>query len=252
MKSDAGRLHMASLELDTRVLFRMSRRLGLPTRQDDLGYLAHCYLTALFDDLAPRPFRVSGGDSQGRSRILGYTTYDAETLEARSRTYADPDLYAACDWESLATKQMPEEWPTGARFGFEIRACPVIRKSAAGERHKEGAEVDAFLSACWAVGSDEGVERESVYRVWLAERLERAANVLKCGLRRFRLARLVRRRQGGKRTSSLLQRPDAILAGELEIEEGEEFANLLAGGVGRHKAFGFGMLMLRPDGPPRC
>jgi CRISPR system Cascade subunit CasE len=34
--------------------------------------------------------------------------------------------------------------------------------------------------------------------------------------------------------------------GELTINDADAFARLLAGGVGRHAAYGFGMLLLRP------
>jgi CRISPR system Cascade subunit CasE len=40
--------------------------------------------------------------------------------------------------------------------------------------------------------------------------------------------------------------PDAVLEGVLEVVDGEAFAALLRRGVGRHRAFGFGMLLLRP------
>ena len=42
--------------------------------------------------------------------------------------------------------------------------------------------------------------------------------------------------------------PDVTVDGTLEIIEPEAFANLLIRGVGRHCAFGFGMLLLRPAG----
>ena len=42
--------------------------------------------------------------------------------------------------------------------------------------------------------------------------------------------------------------PDALMRGVLEITDGPAFAQLLAGGVGRHRAYGYGMLLLRPAG----
>jgi CRISPR system Cascade subunit CasE len=36
------------------------------------------------------------------------------------------------------------------------------------------------------------------------------------------------------------------MTGILEVTGGEAFARLLARGVGRHRAFGFGMLLLKP------
>ena len=46
--------------------------------------------------------------------------------------------------------------------------------------------------------------------------------------------------------SAAIQGPDAVLNGELVVGDPAAFASLLANGVGRHKAYGYGMLMLRP------
>jgi CRISPR system Cascade subunit CasE len=45
------------------------------------------------------------------------------------------------------------------------------------------------------------------------------------------------------------EKPDVTLRGRLSITDSAAFADLLRRGVGRHKAFGFGMLLLRPPGP---
>jgi CRISPR system Cascade subunit CasE len=48
------------------------------------------------------------------------------------------------------------------------------------------------------------------------------------------------------RHSRLVGGPDAMLAGQLRVTNSQAFAQLLANGLGRHRAFGFGLLMLRP------
>ena len=40
--------------------------------------------------------------------------------------------------------------------------------------------------------------------------------------------------------------PDVVMQGRLRVSDPQAFAQLLARGVGRHRAFGFGMLLLRP------
>ena len=40
--------------------------------------------------------------------------------------------------------------------------------------------------------------------------------------------------------------PDAVMRGILTITDAAAFSNLLARGVGRHRAYGYGMLLLRP------
>jgi CRISPR system Cascade subunit CasE len=71
-------------------------------------------------------------------------------------------------------------------------------------------------------------------------------------LRRARLARRGAPDEAGRRALTVEGRqgggPDVILAGELTVADAEGFLALLARGVGRHRAFGFGMLLLSPPG----
>jgi CRISPR system Cascade subunit CasE len=46
---------------------------------------------------------------------------------------------------------------------------------------------------------------------------------------------------------SVIGRRDVTFEGELQVADAAAFAALLARGVGRHRAFGFGMLLLRPS-----
>ena len=50
------------------------------------------------------------------------------------------------------------------------------------------------------------------------------------------------------RKSKLFPRPDVVFAGRLRVTEPAAFGAWLGRGVGRHCAFGFGMLLLRPPG----
>ena len=87
--------------------------------------------------------------------------------------------------------------------------------------------------------------REAVYLDWLTERLgstvrlDRAA----CRLARFRRIRVARGNRGP-------EGPDATIHGTLIVTDPVSFAALLARGVGRHRAYGYGMLLLRPPSLP--
>ena len=86
--------------------------------------------------------------------------------------------------------------------------------------------------------------REVVYREWLAERLECGGAVLdkdKTKLASFQRTRAIRKRH--RRYS---EGPDALMRGELTIDDPAAFAKLLSHGIGRHRAYGYGMLLLRP------
>ena len=238
-------LCMVRMRFDLAKLFELGRRRRLPLRQADLGYLIHCELKELFGAEAPGPF--SYDEPHGRMvPVLAYTRRDKDELVQHAATFADPAVHAACDMRGIEEKTMPRAWPSRARFGFEVRACPVVRMSSAGEHHRKGAEVDAFLARCWKTKGT--VEREAVYREWLDGELARRGGValVSFGLKAFQRERLLRRDHAGERRSHPTERPDARFSGELEVTDGPAFEALLARGIGRHRAFGFGMLLLRP------
>lgn len=245
----AGELRMLRMRFDVSKLFELGRRRRLALRDVDLGYLLHCELKELFGDDCPGPFSVESG--RGRhATVLAYSGRSKAELEEHARTFADPAVHAACDLASIEEKVMPDAWATGRRLGFEVRACPIVRMSSDGPRWRRGAEVDAFLARCW---KEEGrpVDRGSVYREWLASELERrmGASLVQFELRAFKRERLLRRDHEPDRTSHRTERPDALLGGVLKVTDGAAFRALLARGIGRHRAFGFGMLLLRPPSP---
>ena len=66
----------------------------------------------------------------------------------------------------------------------------------------------------------------------------------------FKRTRMLNRPIGrdGRRRQSETEGPDAVFRGRLRIEDDAGFTELLARGIGRHRAFGFGMLLLAPPG----
>ena len=244
-------LWMISLELDRLRISALGRSFGLPLDAVDEGYLAHSAMRALFAEIAPQPFAMRGG--RGRTlRVLGYCTAGDEQLRAKAATFADPLAYAACDFSTIAAKPMPAAWRPQVRLGFEVRVCPVSRLSASAARPtsngREAGETDCFLSACLAAGASVRVDREQVYLRWLARELSRdgAARMLGGRMLSFRRTRLSRRDHGAGRRTVICERPDVVMAGSLEIANPLAFDALLRRGLGRHRAFGFGMLLLKP------
>jgi CRISPR system Cascade subunit CasE len=245
-------LYMVRLSLELTGLVGLGRRRRLPLRQVDLGYITHIQLAETFGDRSPKPFVASETGNRWLT-VLAYTDREPAELRETAQACADPAVYAAVDWEKFAAKPMPVDWPAERQFGFEVRTCPTVRMASDGEHHRKGVEVDAFLAACWKAGSSTSVDRESVYRDWLTKRLEaEGAVVRRCGLHRFQLDSLLRRTQGEARVGRLCQRPVATLRGTLEIKAPVTFSLLLRRGIGRHRAFGFGMVLLHPRGRGRC
>jgi CRISPR system Cascade subunit CasE len=243
---------MLRLRLDAARLVELGARRHLPLREVDLGYLVHAQLGETFGTLAPRPFSIS--PAQGRQvTVLAYSQRPAAELRVYADSFADPALHATIDWARFDDKRMPASWPEGKRLGFMVRACPVVRAAKATDRHTQGAEVDAFLARCWALGPEAPVEREAVYRDWLGRELGRggAAELVTVRLTGFQRDRVLRRTHSHDRRAAICERPAASLAGVLTVGDGAAFGALLARGVGRHRAFGFGLLLLRPA-PAGC
>ena len=57
----------------------------------------------------------------------------------------------------------------------------------------------------------------------------------------FRRTRAVRKLHGQQSEG-----PDAVMRGNLTVTDSDSFVALLARGIGRHRAYGYGMLLLRP------
>ncbi len=251
-----GDLHMVQLPLEMPRLLTAAHQDGLPLRDLDEGYLVHRGLAALFGEVAPKPFRILGSKSRWLT-VIAYTRLAKGDLEERARLFARPDAYESCDWARLAVKSMPMSWESGRILGFEVRVCPVVRLASdtLARAHdgsqatwKRGAEVDAYLHRRWLHGDGEReVDREGVYGAWLAERLAPAVRI-EPRLHAFRRVRILRRRHRSDRRHRFFERPDALFRGTLEVVDPDAFSTVLARGVGRHRAFGFGMFLLRPAG----
>lgn len=236
-------LRMAQIGVDQRKLERWAaeRRLTMPG--DDLGYAVHSLLKEIYGAYAPKPFRVLA--RANTTAVLGYTAADRATMADHAATFAEPSLLDIAPLDRFAVKDMPAQWRPGQRLGFEVRVRPVIRQDHDGDRGRSR-EKDAFLAEASRVGPEVTIERETVYVAWLSDHFTRQGGV---EIERARLASF-RRGIVGRRDAVRGLRgsegPDAVLAGTLSIHDGATFTAWLARGVGRHRAFGFGMLLLRP------
>lgn len=239
-------LHLMRLQPDPAALATWSTRHGLTSPDGDFGYALHALLAATFGDLAPKPLRYLGG----REGLLAYTSADPESLRLNAQL-ATPDVARALGLEAMDSRPFPDVWKTGHRIAFDVRVRPVVRT-------KDGRERDAYLHSLGEQSngtpeSDHDVlaDRATVYGDWLAKQFEAhdAAHITEVHMDAFRLTRVVRKTGGaetGRRNAQSVSGPDAVFKGELLVGNSEAFSRLLARGIGRHRAFGFGMLLLRP------
>lgn len=223
----------------------------LPQRGDaDLGYALHAALKEGLGDLAPRPF-VFQQPREGEGAVLGYVQAKPETITEAAGL---PSVRASADILGLQTieaRAMPEDWRTEARFSFEVRTRPIVRSRDTG-RSGPNHEVDV---AAWAARrATEGTKglpsKEDAYRAWLAARLDfHGVRLITAQLVSMRRTRVLRRPIiGGHRRAQEIEGPDVLFRGNLEITNGERFAEGITRGIGRHTAFGFGCLLLAPLG----
>lgn len=252
--SAAPPLQMIRADIDMRAFHRWvgSRRMMRRNAFDE-GFAMHCLLTESFGELAPKPFRMitPRGRRHGpsaaqcsRGVLYGYTNAGADALREASMLYADPLQCAALQVNGLASKPMPAAWSHGQRLGFELLIRPTIRRSKRAASHP-GTEWDAFI---WeAIQHPKGGmkrSREDVYTDWLREQFRRRGGAQlteEVRLKSFQRTRVIR-----NRGSRPIEGPDAVMSGALTITDEGKFADLLARGIGRHRAYGYGMLLLRP------
>lgn len=245
-------LHLVRLAVDPRALsaFAVSNGIG----DDDGGYALHRALRDRFSAAGPQPFRFLPDHRRG-PHLLGYVADRAAFEDAAALPVAEP-LLRAVFAGAPDVQAMPESWREGARYAFEVRVRPVVRyggrvRAARAERpgawQNRAGEVDAFVAACERAGDGVPVDREGVYLNWLSHRIGEAAAVEAAELRLLRRVR-TRRSSHGKGGMARVEGPDALVAGTMTVADPAAFAALLARGVGRHAAFGFGMLLLSPPG----
>lgn len=243
-------LHLLSFRPDFDRLMRLAHREKLVPPGGDLGYALHAIFAASFGEAAPRPFRLfSPGEPGGgpAGRLLAYSSRPLTDLTAHAATFADPAFAGPLALGLAEEKIMPTDFPAGTRLGFEVRIRPVARTGASADGRVGARERDIYEGA--AAGESAHAARARVYADWLARQFTRdgAARIERSAVLTLRQTRLMARdRSPGARAPATVGGPDACFAGELIVEASPPFAALLARGVGRFRAFGFGMMLLRP------
>lgn len=220
----------------------------------DEGRALHHLLSEMFGSGAFQPFNVRIPPGSDRGVIYAYARTDLSELLETARACAAPETLEIVDLNAISFKDMPAAWESGRRYGFEVRIKPIRRLSKPlllpnGKTMPKGAEIDAYVleglrgaKVGTVLTPDTKVfrDRQAVYSDWLAEKLKDAARLGED----IRLAHY--RRHLASRMTAGVEGPDAVIQGTLEVTNPLLFSEVLASGVGRHCAYGFGMLLLRP------
>jgi CRISPR system Cascade subunit CasE len=207
-----------------------------PSALEDESLILKSILWEGFSGSALRPWAIHAKKGP-KITIVGYTQADAGDLNKR-RSLALPSVQAAVG-EAIAAP-LPV-LSASERYRFSICLVPTIRVTKAEDRRY--GERDAFLAKADTAGKDAGLKRDDVYRDYLAERLA-GASIEASRLVQFRLRRFMRPKRDRSVSGKMM--PEAVIEGCLRVHDPAKLIAALGAGVGRQRAYGFGMLRLQP------
>jgi CRISPR system Cascade subunit CasE len=191
--------------------------------------------------------------------LMGYVDALAQDItEATQLQFPRPgSLASALMPATLEARSMPMAWRTGQELDVQVRVRPIVRSRSGRGRAKGGKEVDAFVLTQPSnenPGDASGrsiAARETAYADWLGHQMSRegACELVIAQMVAFKRTRLLTRpKVEEKRTSAVSEGPDATMHARLRIKDPDTFVALLKRGIGRHRGFGFGMMLLAPPG----
>ncbi len=235
------RLHLVAFAMERAKLTSFAAARGTIPPSGDLGYAFHQVLNETFGADAPRPFHFF--DEFG-GQLVAYSPHGAGKLqEIALRQCQELKTWAlaseALDLASMSARPLPESWTPEMCYRFSVRTRPVCRVA----RHQERGlprESDVFLRAVASKpDNNKWIDKQEVYTAWFREQIPKAAASLK-SVHISRLGRTQVYRKGAPQ----LEGPDVTFSGVLQIGDPAAFQDCLKRGVGRHRAFGFGMILL--------
>lgn len=237
-------LHLIEMPLSLSALHSWAGHRNFGRGLFDEGAVLHHLLGETFGPTALRPFRLLVAPRARTGTLYAYSAVAAEDLRAKAAPVLGPSEADVLSLDALRSIARPETtWQEGMRLGFDLKCRPVVRLASPLEgtdtRFPKGAELDAFLSE--TLRNDHARTREAVYLDWVAARLAPVAD-LERDASRLHQFRRVRSLRGGRSVEG----PEAVFHGTLTVRDPQGFAGLLARGVGRHRSYGYGMLLLRP------
>ena len=195
------------------------------------GYGCHAVMRAAWGAATPRPFRGLGAHD-GRCLVRGVVRCTADALADIAETRAVGEIRQRV--EVLAVE------PLAMHACASVHAMPVVRRASDRRGQRRGAEVDA-----WQARREPTQDRRTCYVEWL-----RSATLRACGeapvsadVTSWGGVEVVRRRQADDARLSLWR---SELLGVVQLSSQEAMHRLVDRGIGRHRAFGFGLVDPQP------
>jgi CRISPR system Cascade subunit CasE len=239
--TETDRLYLVSLPVDRVKLAGFAAKRGTIPPSGDLGYALHQALNETFGEGAPQPFHYSNGFD---GPLVAYSQHgEAKLRELSAWQRKEVAAWAlaseALGFASMRVWALPENWPAGTHYRFSVRTRPVCRVAHNLERNLPR-ECDVFMRAVATKGDGaRWLDKHDVYDAWFREQIPEAAATLK-SVRISRLGKTQVYRKGAPNLAG----PDVTFSGVLQAGDPALFQDCLRRGVGRHRAFGFGMILL--------
>lgn len=215
---------------------------------------------------ARRASRLMAGDAYGNHQLLWKLfpeqderpflfrqELETDALHPDARPRGLPLFYLLSSVEPVdvpgllhcQTKPFRPRLETGMRLGFHLRANPVVARKAEGRKNSQ--HHDVLMDAKRAARAEEVTDaRQVAQRMdraaldWLDQRAERAGFCLLAEPQLSAYQQHTLRRRGREIHFSSID-----YQGALEVTDPERFRETLAGGLGRSKGFGCGLMLVR-------
>ena len=238
----ANSAHMIRLSLDMKSFKRYAADRGLITKKGvmDEGLVLHHVLSETFGKSEVQPFRLMVARHAKRGSVYGYCLKNHKQLLKIAKDIALPEHFNMLSVENIESKLMPCDWKSGRRLGFDIMVRPIRRN----DKNGKNSERDAFIVKLEQSDDDtRKPTREEVYKEWLTEKFQQDQGA---HIESVHLAKFMRVRVVNANNMRGPEGPQATLHGTLKVLNCGAFNNLLIRGIGRRKAYGYGMILLRP------
>ena len=224
--------HLLRADIDMRNLARWSAAEG----HSDTDRTLHCLVYHTFgSENVPRAFAATADPEQPKEHAVlwAYTGMDESELTKIARANQNPITAGIMSPYAFRTKELPSTWQEGTTLEFKVRTTPTYRP-----QHSKG-EADVHLRP------NAAETRQQSYCNWLADLLQRKAGV-EAAVHTMRMTKYAQRRVRRQDDQNWLTLPDITIEGACTIRDPDLWAPALQFGVGRHKAYGYGMLLVKP------
>lgn len=226
--------HLLQADIDMRNLARWAAL----EKHSDADRSLHCLVYHTFGQNVPRAFAAipDREEPSSHGKLLAYSSLEQRELREIARSNQSHLTAAIMNPFTFRTTPLPEAWPEGATVGFRVRIMPTYRNST--RSGQAAGEHDIQLRA------DPGQPKERTYALWLADLLRRKAGA-EPDLDSIRMTRCASRKFKRQNSQRWAHGPDATMTGVCAVRDPELWENALRYGIGRHKTYGYGMILIR-------